>query len=76
MRELRRLLRYRQMVVAQAVRLQNKMAGLLTETGTPFVKAKLHGKKYFTHLLDSNHALPTAHHPEFVQGGNVSCSTW
>ena len=40
MRDLRRLLRYRNMVVQQSVRMQNKMAGLLMKTGTPFVKDK------------------------------------
>jgi transposase len=58
MRELRRLLRYRQLVVGQAVRMQNKMAGLLMETGAPFVKAKLHGKKYFTQLLQTLQEVP------------------
>jgi len=58
MRDLRRLLRYRQLVVAQSVRMQNKMAGLLMETGTPFVKARLHGKKYFTQLLESLQEVP------------------
>ena len=58
MRDLRRLLRYRQLVVAESVRLQNKMAGLLMETGTPFVKARLHGKKYFAQLLAGLQEVP------------------
>jgi transposase len=58
MRDLRRLLRYRQLVVTQSVRMQNKMAGLLMETGTPFIKEKLHGKKYFTHLLQTLEEVP------------------
>ena len=58
MRELRRLLRYRQLVVRESVRMQNKMAGLLMECGTPFVKEKLHGKKYFSHLLDTLEEVP------------------
>ena len=58
MRDLRRLLRYRQLVVGQSVRMQNKMAGLLMETGAPFVKAKLHGKKYFTQLLETLQEVP------------------
>jgi transposase len=58
MRDLRRLLRYRNLVVAQSVRMQNKMAGLLMETGTPFVKAKLHGKKYFSQLLETLEEVP------------------
>jgi len=58
MRDLRRLLRYRQLVVAQSVRMQNKIAGLLMETGAPFVKSKLHGKKYFTQLLETLQEVP------------------
>jgi Transposase len=38
LRDLRRLLCYRQLVVRQSVRMKNKVAGLLMETGTPFVK--------------------------------------
>jgi len=58
MRDLRRLLRYRNLVVQESVRMQNKIAGLLMETGTPFVKEKLHGKKYFAHLLQTLEAVP------------------
>jgi len=58
MRNLRRLLRYRQLVVAQSVRMHNKIAGLLMETGAPFVKAKLHGKKYFDQLLQTLEEVP------------------
>ena len=36
-RELRRLLRYRSLVVNEAVRMKNKMAGLLMETGAEYV---------------------------------------
>jgi transposase len=58
MRDLRRLLRYRNMVVQQSVRMQNKMAGLLMETGTAFHKDKLHGKKYFSELIKSLEEVP------------------
>lgn len=58
MRDLRRLLRYRNMVVQQSVRMQNKMSGLLMESGTSFVKDKLHGKKYFTELMGSLEEVP------------------
>ena len=57
-RELRRLLRYRGLVVRESVRMQNRMAGLLMETGTPFNKVKLHGKKYFAHLLETLEEVP------------------
>src|SRR5271154_3527554 len=58
LRDLRRLLRYRNMVVRQSVRMQNKMAGLLMESGTVFHKDKLHGKKYFSQLIKSLEEVP------------------
>jgi transposase len=58
MRDLRRLLRYRNLVVQESVRMQNKIAGLLMETGTPFVKEKLHGKKYFVRLIQTLEEVP------------------
>jgi hypothetical protein len=45
-------------VVRESVRMQNKMAGLLMECGTPFEKARLHGKKYFSCLLDTLEEVP------------------
>jgi transposase len=57
-RELRRLLRYRNLVVRESVRMQNKIAGLLMESGTPFNKEKLHGKKYFAQLLHTLQEVP------------------
>jgi transposase len=57
-RELRRLLRYRNLVVRESVRMQNKIAGLLMETGTPFQKEKLHGKKYFANLVKNLEEVP------------------
>lgn len=58
MRDLRRLLRYRNLMVQESVRMQNKIAGLLMETGTTYVKEKLHGKKYFAHLLKTLEEVP------------------
>jgi len=57
-RELRRLLRYRSLVVSEAVRMKNKMAGLLMETGALYVKEKLHRKKYFATLLEELEEVP------------------
>ena len=51
LRELRRILRYRNMVVSTAVQMKNKMSGLLMEVGAIYDKKKLHGKKYFGALL-------------------------
>jgi transposase len=57
-RELRRILRYRNLVVGQAVRMKNKMSGLLMEVGAEYNKQRLHGEKYFTALLGSVEEVP------------------
>jgi transposase len=58
MRDLRRLLRYRNTVVAHAVRMKNKMSGLLMEVGVEYSKQQLHGKKYFTELMGQLEEVP------------------
>lgn len=58
MRELRRLLRYRSLVVRESVRMKNKIAGLLMETGSPYNQGKLHGKKYFAELVKNLEEVP------------------
>ena len=57
-RELRRMLRYRNLVVTQAVRMKNKMGGLLMEVGAEYNKRRLHGEEYFTELLDTVEEVP------------------
>ena len=52
MRDLRRLLRYRNLVVGQAVQMKNRKSGLLMEVGAEYGKQRLHGAKYFSELLD------------------------
>ena len=51
-------MRYRQMMVQQSVRMHNKTAGLLMESGVSFHKTKLHGKKYFSNLIKSLEEVP------------------
>jgi transposase len=58
LRELRRVLRYRNMVVRTAVKMKNKMSGLLMEVGAIYDKKKLHGKKYFSALLERVEDVP------------------
>ena len=58
MRELRRLLRYRNTVVGHAVQLKNKMNGLLMEVGAEYNKQQLHGKQYFTELMGQLEEVP------------------
>jgi len=57
-RELRRMLRYRNLVVGQATRMKNKMSGMLMEVGAEYNKRQLHGKQYFTNLLDTLEEVP------------------
>ena len=59
-RDLRRVLRYRNLVVRQATRMKNRIAGLLMETGTLYNKERLHGKAYFCELLGSLPETPAS----------------
>src|SRR3984893_1893871 len=45
-RELRRMLRYRNLVVSEAVRMKNRISGLLMETGAEYNQHRLHRKAY------------------------------
>jgi len=51
-RDRRRVLRYRNLIVRQAVRMKNRIRGLLMETGVPYNKEKLHRKKYLKELIE------------------------
>ena len=46
LRELRRVLRYRNLLVREASRMKNKISGLLMEVGEPYDAHRLHGKNY------------------------------
>ena len=75
LRELRRVLRYRNLLVGEAVRMKNKISGLLMEVGEPYDARRLHGRNYFYSYLDSLRDTPESgdraarHHPR--QPGNV-----
>lgn len=58
LRELRRILRYRNMIVRTAVKMKNKMSGLLMEVGAQYSKKRLYGKKYFSSLLERVEDVP------------------
>lgn len=58
LRELRRVLRYRNMIVRTAVKMKNKMSGLLMEVGAQYSKKRLYGKKYFGALLERVEDVP------------------
>src|SRR5215472_1775470 len=53
-RERRRTLRYRNLLVRQTVQLKNRISGLLMEAGVSYNKQKLHKVGYFRELLKSN----------------------
>jgi transposase len=57
-RERRRVLRYRSLVVGEATRMKNKISGLLMEVGAQYNKEKLHGKRYFAGLLTGLEEVP------------------
>jgi transposase len=57
-RELRRILRYRNHIVRTAVKMQNKISGLLMEVGVSYSKKRIHGKKYFHEILERVEEIP------------------
>lgn len=57
-RNLRRILRYRNFLVCEAIRMKNKTSGLLMEVGAEHTKSRLHGKKYFNDLLGGLSYIP------------------
>jgi transposase len=59
-RELRRALRFRTLMVRQAVRMKNKAAGLLMEVGAEYNKGKLDGRAYFAGLLETVEDVPAS----------------
>ena len=58
LRELRRILRYRNMVVRTGVKMKNKISGLLMEVGAPYDKQRLHSRRYFDQLLERVEDVP------------------
>jgi transposase len=68
MRERRRTLRYRNLLVRQSVRMKNKIAGLLMETGVSYSKEKLHQKRYFSQLVKESAELPDSLKPLLTIG--------
>ena len=53
-RDRRRTLRYRQLLVRQMVQMKNRISGLLMETGVSYNKQRLHKVGYFRELLSTN----------------------
>jgi transposase len=62
-RELRRRLRYRNLLVRQMTQTKNKVSSLLMESGVEYNKQKLHQKKYFRELLKTAEHMPASLSP-------------
>ena len=57
-RELRRVLRYRNFLVRQAVAMKNKTTGILMEVGIQYDSNRIHRQRYFYELLDNLEDTP------------------
>jgi transposase len=53
-RDRRRTLRYRNLVIRQMVQMKNRVSGLLMETGVSYNKQQLHKVGYFAELMATN----------------------
>src|SRR5277367_1359744 len=53
-RDRRRTLRYRNLVIRQMVQMKNRVSGLLMETGVSYNKQRLHKVGYFVELMTGN----------------------
>ena len=63
LRERRRTLRYRNLLVRQIVQTKNKIAVLLMEAGVSYNKQKLHKAGYFSDLIHTNPDIPEGLRP-------------
>ncbi len=62
-RDRRRTLRYRNLVIKQMVQMKNRVSGLLMETGVDYNKRRLHKVGYFADLLSSNEEVSESIRP-------------
>ena len=62
-RDRRRTLRYRHLLVRQMVQMKNRISGLLLETGVSHNKQRLHKVKYFRELLATHSEVPDSIRP-------------
>jgi len=62
-RDRRRTLRYRHLLVRQMVQMKNRISGLLLETGVSHNKQRLHKVRYFRELLTTNEEIDESIRP-------------
>jgi transposase len=74
-RDRRRVLLFRNLLVRQAVRMKTKVSGLLMETGIVYDKQKLHTKRYFGKLLEEQKAEMPESLPGLLQLSRTTIET-
>src|ERR1700688_4778854 len=62
-RDRRRTLRYRNLVLKQMVQMKNRISGLLMETGVSYNKQRLHKLGYFDELMSGNEEIDNSIRP-------------
>jgi transposase len=62
-RDRRRTLRYRSLLVKQTVQMKNRISGLLMETGVSYNKKRLHKVGYFDELISGNEEIDDSIRP-------------
>ena len=62
-RDRRRSLRYRDLLVRQMVQMKNRVSGLLLETGVSHNKQRLHKVRYFQKLISNQEEVPESIRP-------------
>src|ERR1700741_4732225 len=62
-RDRRRVMRYRNLVIKQSVQMKNRVSGLLMETGVSYNKQRLHKVGYFRDLLSHNEEVSDSIRP-------------
>src|SRR5580693_2216711 len=67
-RDRRRILRYRHLIVRQMMQTKNRVSGLLLETGVEHGKSRLHKVGYFRRLMTTNSEIDDSIRPLFLLG--------
>ena len=73
-RDRRRTLRYRHLLVRQMVQMKNRISGLLMETGVSHNKQRLHKVKYFRELRATNEEVNESIRPLLRVSRDTHCA--
>src|SRR6202008_1957411 len=72
-RDRRRTLRYRHLVVRQTVQMKNRISGLLMESGVSYDKQRLHKVGYFAELMTTNEDMHESIRPLLKLSRGMIC---